>query len=268
MSTPPLVSAIILNYRTPHETLRCTDALLKQTIADQIEIIVVDNHSGDSSQKILRKLLGHGYPLKLLQTIKNLGWGQGNNFGAASAQGEHLLIINPDTTLDPHALEKMADYLQAHPDAGIIGPQLIFPDGTIRDSYRTFPTIPDVLIKRTFLRFCFPNRMRKYLQLDESPHETREVDWIVGACLFMRRELFESLGSFDSRYFLFFDDIDLCRRCKDAGKRVVFFAEAKAHDSQHRLSEGGIFSFFFKRSVRTHVADAIKYFWKWRKQRD
>lgn len=240
------------------------EALKKQTIVDDLEIIVIDNHSGGNSMQLLRPLLGKGDRITVFETPENIGYGRGNTLGVERAQGTYVLIINPDTMLEPTALHSMLAYLQDHPDVGILGPQLIFPNGTIRDSYRTFPTLADVVIKRTWLRFFFPKRMGVYLQWAEDPHEVRAVDWIVGACLFMRKDFFETLGGFDPRFFLFFEDTDLCRRCWLQGKKVVYFPVAKAHDGEHRLSSGGVLTFFRKKSARIHLRSALKYFWKWR----
>ena len=262
-----MISVIVLNYRTPHETLRCIDALRKQTIAQDIEIIVIDNHSGDKSMNILRPLLQSDDRIILLETPENLGYGKANNLGAARAHGEYLLIINPDTTLERDALEKMLQYLESHPEVGILGPQLILPDGSIRDSYRTFPTPLDIFIKRTWLRFFFPKRMGGYLQWGHNPHDVRSVDWIVGACLFLRKDFFEALGGFDPRFFLFFEDTDLCRRAASLGKKVVYFPLAKARDGENRLSSGSTFVFFTKKTARIHLSSALKYFWKWRGQK-
>ena len=261
----PLVSAIVLTYKkssTP-DTINCVEVLLKQTISQDIEIIVVDNHSADGSIEALRPLLAPGRPVQLIQTPKNLGYGKGNNFGAVRARGEFILIINPDNTLESDGLEKMITYLNENPDVGILGPKLIFPNGTIRDSFRTFPTPFDLIIKRTVLRLIFKKRMSRYLQWDKDPNEVRDVDWLVGACLFMRRDFYEELGGFDKRFFLFFEDADICRRCWKLGKRVVYFPDTTAHDSEQRLSAGGIFSLFTKKTTRIHVASAIKYFFKW-----
>lgn len=265
MDNPPTVSAIVLNYRTPQDTLRCVQALLRQTIAQEVEVIVIDNHSGDDSLKIFRSLLGKGQPVQLLETPENIGYGRANNLGAKRAQGEFLLIVNPDTSLEPDAVEKMVAFLRSHPDVGILGPQLVLPNGKVRDSFRTFPTPTDIFIKRTVLRFLFRRRMSEYLQWHEDPNATRDVHWVVGACLLMRRHFFQELGGFDPRFFLFFEDTDLCRRCWEAGKRVVYFPLAKAHDGEHRLSSGGLLSLFTKKTMRIHLTSAVKYFWKWRK---
>jgi GT2 family glycosyltransferase len=268
MHHPPTISAIILNYRTWQDTTRCIQALLQQTIARELEILVVDNHSRNDSIGSLRNRWRSHPQVRLLEAPRNIGYGRGNNLGAAFARGEYLLIVNPDTLLLPEALERMLRFLQNHPDVGIVGPRLTFPDGNIRDSFRTFPSPKDVFIKRTLLRTLFSKRLRTYLQKDADPQRTRDVDWVVGACLFLRRDLFQELGGFDPRFFLFFEDTDLCRRCLQAGKRVVYFPEAEALDGEHRLSSGGLFSLLTKRTVRIHITSALKYFWKWQKATD
>jgi N-acetylglucosaminyl-diphospho-decaprenol L-rhamnosyltransferase len=266
MTDSPLVSTIVLfhNARSASEAISCVKALMEQTIAHRIEVILVDNGAPEDAVHSLRSLLGRGHAISIVRAQGNIGYGKGNNLGAERARGEYILIINPDNRLETDALEKMVHFLQKNPHVGIVGPQLVFPDGSIRDSYRTFPTITDVLIKRTPLRFFFRERMKQYLQWDADPHETRAVDWMCGACLLMKRYIFEGLGGFDRRYFLFFEDIDLCRSTWERGLRVIYLPSAKAFDQEMRLSSGGIFSFFYKKTVRIHVVSAIKYFWKWR----
>ncbi|MBI1812529.1 glycosyltransferase family 2 protein [Candidatus Peregrinibacteria bacterium] len=277
----PIVSCIVLNYRTPRETHRCVNALLAQTINAppsplggegwNLEILIVDNHSDDESIQWLRNSFcppssrgGGGRGVAVLETPCNLGYGQGNDFGIHRARGKYILIINPDNELEPRGLETMIAAMEADASIGILAPQLVHEDGTIRDSYRTFPTPTDIFIKRSrFLRSLFPHRMRRYLQHAEDPHTIRDVDWIAGACLLMRRDFYHSIGGFDPRFFLFFEDTDLCRRVWTAGKRVIYFPAVHATDRKHRLSEGGILSILTKRATRIHLWSAARYFWKW-----
>jgi len=261
----PLVSAIVLNYRTPQDAVRCVQALLKQSIADQIEILVVENHSLDDSIGVLRNRFRNFDRVRVIETQENRGYGYGNNFGERFAMGEFFLFINPDTELEPQGLARLVAAMKEDKTIGILAPKLEFDDGTIRDSFRSFPTMLDIAIKRTFLRHLFPGRMRRYLQHDQDPSRVRETDWVVGACFLIRCSFYKELGGFDERFFLFFEDTDLCRRCWEAGKRVVFFPEVYAMDRKRRLSQGGILSLLTKRAGRAHVISAIRYFWKWRK---
>lgn len=259
------VSAIVLfhNQRSALEAAACVQALKQQTIAGNVEVIVVNNNADSDAVRSFEEKIA-GQSITLIHTGGNLGYGRGNNLGAKSAQGKYLLIINPDNRLEPNALATMVQYLGEHPDVGVVGPKLVFPDGSIRDSYRTFPHPFDVFIKRTPLRRFFPQRMKTYLQQDQNPHAIRNVDWMCGACVLFPRKLYEELRGFDERFFLFFEDCDLCRRVWEKRFRVVYLPTAVAHDNEQRLSAGGIVSFFTKKTVRAHVASAIKYFWKWR----
>ncbi|MFA7681652.1 MAG: glycosyltransferase family 2 protein [Candidatus Peribacteraceae bacterium] len=262
----PLVSAIVLNYRTPRDAVRCVMNLQCQSIAGQMEIIVVDNHSDDDSIGILRNRIASFGDVRIVETPRNLGFGSGNNIGERYAAGEYILIVNPDTEPQPDALERLIAVLREDRSIGIIGPKLVFPDGTVRDSYRTFPTIFDIVIKRTVLRHFFPTRLQRYLQHEKNPLTVRNTDWIAGACMLMRRDFFEQLQGFDPRFFLFFDDTDLCRRCWVMGKRVVYYPMVEARDRKQRLSGSGVLPLLFTSAGRAHLASAVKYFQKWRKR--
>ncbi len=258
----PLVTAIILNFRAPQLTVGCVMALQKQTIAQQMEVLVIDNHSEDDSIGVLRNRLSHFTNVHIVETPLNLGYGKGNNYAARLAHGEYLLICNPDNILEPTALERMVHELEHDPTIGILAPRLVHEDGTVRDSSRAFPSLLDVFVKRTFLRAIFPERMRRFLKSTHQRVRT-DVDWVVGACFLIRRTDFQLLGGFDPRFFLFFEDTDLCRRIGKTGKRVVYDPSIIATDRKQRLSGEGFWTIFFSKTGRIHLVSAVKYFWKW-----
>lgn len=275
---PPLVSAIVLNYRTPQHAVRCVQALLKQAMSpelwaqssklkaqDLLEVIVVDNHSQDDSIGVLHNRLARFPTVRIVESADNRGFARGNNLGTRFATGRYLLIINPDNELLPGSLEQMVHTMEADPSIGLLAPMLLHEDGSVRHSVRTFPSIADVLIKRTILQKLCQARLAKYLQLEEDPTRQRDVDWVVGACMLIRADTYHELKGLDERFFLFFEDMDLCRRLRQVGKRVVYFPQARAADRKHRLSEGSVLTLPFKRAGRAHVKSAVKYFWKWRK---
>ncbi|MDA1208838.1 MAG: glycosyltransferase family 2 protein [bacterium] len=259
-----LVSAIVLNYRSPQDTVRCVEALQKQTVVDQLQIIVVDNHSEDDSIGVIRNQLGHMSNVEIVESSTNTGFGSGNNYAEQFADSDYILFINPDNALESSGLEKMLTHMQQHSEIGILAPQLVFADGTVRDSHRVFPSFVDICIKRTPLRRLFPKRLDRYLERNVNPQAVRQVDWVVGACFLISRALFADLGGYDERYFLFFEDTDLCRRCLESGKQVVYFPVVHALDRKQRLSGGGFFALFLHKTGRVHIASALKYFWKWR----
>ncbi len=258
MSSTPLISAIVLNYRSPRDTVRCVQALKKQTIADQLEILAVDNHSDDESIGFLRAQLSGLPDVRIVEERGNLGYGRGNNAAAKLARGQYLLIINPDNILPPEGLEKMLAVLKSDEKIGIVGPALVYPDGSIRPSARTFPRPGDLLRKRVF-----PKTWHATYQKQLHATEMMNVDWLVGACLLLRTDLYKELKGFDERFFLFFEDIDLCRRIHAKGKSVMYLSSLKVLDRKGRLSGSSIFSLFTRKTTRIHLASAIKYFWKW-----
>jgi GT2 family glycosyltransferase len=246
--------------------VRCAHSLLAQELPGGLEIFIIDNHSQDDSIGVLRTRLRSLPNIHILESRDNVGYARGNHIGILRAEGRYLLIINPDNELAPGALAQMISVMEADPGIGILAPKLIHEDGSVRDSARSFPSITDVLIKRTFLQHVFPGRLERYLERHADPSTPRDVDWVVGACLLIRRDLFAQLGGFDERFFLFFEDMDLCRRCWALGKRVRYFPAAIAQDRKRRLSEGTILSLLRKQAGRAHLISAVKYFAKWHGQ--
>ncbi len=260
----PLVSAIVLNYKSPKDCIHCVEALLHQTIKTKLDILLIDNHSNDDSIQFLRNRYRSTPHVRIFESNRNRGYGQGNEIGIQDAQGEYLLIINPDNELEPSGLETMIEKMEKDSSIGILAPQLVHEDGSIRESSRLFPSMFDVFVKRTVFRKFFGERIDRYLQHAEDPHKTRDVDWVAGACLLIRKDLYQELGGFDPRFFLFFEDTDLCRRVWKAGKRVVYFPSVHAKDRKKRLSDGGFLSIFTKKTMRIHLLSGVRYFWKWR----
>ncbi|MBM3231641.1 glycosyltransferase family 2 protein [Candidatus Peregrinibacteria bacterium] len=259
----PLVSVIVLNYRSPQAAVRCVLHLLEQSIAGQIEVIVVDNHSQDDSVGVLRNRLGHLSAVRIVETPRNVGFGGGCNLGARFARGEFLLINNPDKLLQRDGIETLLRRMREDKRIGIIGPKLLYSDGSVRPSARAFPSPLDVIAKRSFLSVLLPGRMARYLQNGAEDEPERRVDWVVGGCFLISKDLFFSLGGFDESFFLFFEDTDLCRRVIQTGRSVIYYPRVAAADRIARLSEGGILTLLCTPTGRAHVRSALHYFAKW-----
>lgn len=259
----PLVTAIVLNTWAGRRTVACVRALLEQTVADRMEVIVVDNHSQDDSIGTIRNNLKDPR-VRIVETRSNLGFGGGYGAGLACARGAYVLINNPDKTLQSDGVALLLRELEKNPGIGIIAPKLVHEDGTVRSSARAFPQPLDVIAKRTILSHLFVRRVERYLQTNLPLSGMQDVDWVVGGCLLARADLLRELNGFDHRFFLFFEDIDLCRRCWLAGKRVVFCGDVQATDRKRRLSEMHLLRMPLSRVGRAHIVSALKYFWKWR----
>lgn len=261
----PKVSAIVLNYNLKYLPRLCIESLQRSETNFPFEIVVPDNGSRDESLDYLRDMHKKG-EITLVEIGKNLGFGNGNNEGVKHAKGKYVLILNPDVGVEPDTIQKMTDYMEAHPDVGLLGPQLYFFNGQIQDSCRRFMRPMDLIIKRTPLRHLplFDERIARYLMADYDKKKTQEVDFVTGACIMLPRKVFEEVGGFDPRYFMFMEDADLCRTLWSRVYKVVYFPSARALHYHKRLSGGNLFSLLTKRIFWMHITSAVRYFWKWR----
>lgn len=260
---PPLVSAIVLNTNAARQTAQCVQKLQEQTLIDDMEIIVVENHSGDDSANYLRNQQTRGWPFRLVETAHNDGFGHGYNTGIRYASGDYILINNPSKILPPNGIEQLVKRLQQDETIGLIAPALQHPDGSFRASARRYPKPLDLVAKRTMLKSIFGRQLKRYLDIKTPDNQLREVEWVAGGCIMMRRQLFEDLGGFDERFFLFFEDTDLCRRVRKAGWRVVYDPTVIGADKKQRFSDGGLFKLISTRIGRSHIVSAVRYFHKW-----
>jgi GT2 family glycosyltransferase len=147
------------------------------------------------------------------------------NRGIVNSSGRLLLALNPDVMLTPGCVETLAEFLDRHPDAGICGPKLLNSDGTMQLSCRSFPTPTNVFFGRRSIwnRFFPRNRLsRTFLQADLDYSTVQEVDWLMGACMMIKRKVVEATGYFDEDYFLFAEDTDYCYRARGSGFKTYF----------------------------------------------
>lgn len=264
------LSIIIVNYRSRAKLLSCLESI-RQSADEGLskEIIIVDNNSGDDLSGIIFKDKNES----LILSKKNLGMGGGNNLGLERARGEFALILNPDTVLRPGAIKIMVDYLRQEPTVGLVGPKLLNPDGSLQLSCRRWPSIFLPILRRTSLgrRFrVFQRAVDKFLMTDFDHNHIRPVDWLLGSCLLIRRELVLSDGSmwrprFDHRYFMYFEDTDLARQLWSRGWSVVYHPQALVvHDHQRQSARYPWYmAVVLDPLARAHLSSWLKYFIKW-----
>ncbi|MDZ4803665.1 MAG: glycosyltransferase [Candidatus Eisenbacteria bacterium] len=142
--------------------------------------------------------------VQLIESPTNRGFAAGVNLGLARASGEHLLVLNPDIVVHPGSIDRLVDFMAAHPQAGLVAAKLLNPDGTLQPTCRTRYTVKTILLRRTILGKLFPNdrTLREHLMLDYDHATPRNVDWVAGACLMVRWEALEEVGPMDERYLL------------------------------------------------------------------
>jgi GT2 family glycosyltransferase len=229
MKEKPVLSIVIVSWNVREDLRECLQSLLRdegsRLESGEIEIIVVDNASTDGTAGMVNLEFPR---VKLLVNSQNLGYTKANNIGINHSRGKYILLLNPDTIVHQGALQALIDCAESHPEAGIIGAKLLNPDGSVQRSARSFPDIGAGLFRNTFLGRLFPNNpfVRRYLLADFGYDEVREVDWVSGAAMLVRRDLIERIGGLDERFWAYCEDVDLCWRTWQAGYKVLFCPNA------------------------------------------
>lgn len=257
------LSLIILNYESAGLVRECIRGIHAARLALSYEIIVVDNNSGDG----VGAMLARSFPgVRFIGSPVNGGCAAGNNLGLLAAQGAYALILNPDIAVLPGAIETLVTFLDAHPDAALVAPQLVNPDGTTQLSCFRFPDPLIPILRRTPLGNLpgARRRLRAYLLTSWDHTDTRTVDWVLGACMLVRMEAVERVGLMDERFFLYFEDVDWCRRFWAAGYKIYYHPASRMVHYHRRLSAvnpglKGILS----ASTRVHIVSGLRYFAKY-----
>ncbi len=258
------VSIVILNYKSKGDTLNCIKSIEEaEWNSLRYEIIVVDNSSEDS----IGKILAWQYPeIIFIQNQKNLGMGAGNNVGIRRARGDYVVIMNPDTIAMHDTFVKLYDFMKASNKVGVVGPLQYNPDKTIQDScYRWYGLLTPAYRRTPLGKLPFAKKDLDRLLMKDFDHQTeREVDWLLGSFLFCRVEALKQIGLFDERFFMYFEDTDLCRRFWEKKWQVVYYPEAKIiHNHARKSAQEPWYKFFTSRSTRGHIGSWLKYLLKW-----
>jgi N-acetylglucosaminyl-diphospho-decaprenol L-rhamnosyltransferase len=221
------LSVVIVSYNTSDLLNNCLSSIEAWLEANSHtgEIIVVDNASTDGTSSMIRRRFPE---IRLIENRHNAGFAAANNQGMQAARGRYIVLLNPDTTVLGDAFGQLADYLEQHPETGIVGPRLMYPDGTVQSSRRRFPTRLTGYLESTIVQDYWPDNhvVRRYYLADRSDDATQEVDWLVGACLMVRREAIESAGLLDERYFMYSEEVEWCYRMKRHGWNTVYLPSA------------------------------------------
>jgi len=190
------------------------------------EVIVVDNGSRDGSAEMVRSRFAGA---RLIANDDNRGFGRAQNQALKTFAGRYLLMLNPDARMaGTDCLARLISFADSEPKTGIIGIRILNPDGSLQFSARHFPTLGAGLFRNTFLGRLFPkNRfVRQYLMADWNHDEVRDVDWVSGAAMAVRREALEDIGLLDEAFFMYCEDVDICYRAHQKGWRVCYFPQS------------------------------------------
>ena len=214
------LSIIIVNWNTREILKQSILSIVKETNSIKYEIIVVDNNSSDGSAEMIKR----EFPFVILiESPVNKGFANGNNKGLKKAKGGYLMLLNSDTIIIDHAIEKLINFLEINKEIMMIGPKLLNKDGSFQKSCRR--NLPN--IKNSFLYFLkIKNKSKKSYEINTSPNIASYCEAISGAAILMRREVYDKIGGLDEQFFMYGEDLDYCKRIFDQGWKIYYLSDA------------------------------------------
>lgn len=210
------VSVIIVTFNSRETIKKCLESVFKY--APKAEVLVVDNNSQDKTVEEIKKF---GKKVILIESLENLGFAKACNLAASKATGNYLFFLNPDTEILNNALDKLVEFADNHPEAALIAPQLIKKNGEIQPSVKKLPTILGVILEYYF------RQTGTYHEFIPNGNEPVEVEAVYGAAMLIKKEIFQKIKGFDERYFIYYEDLDLCKKIKKLGLKVVYYPNAR-----------------------------------------
>lgn len=240
----PNISALIVNFNNCVALERCVLSLLHQEDIN-LEVIVIDNCSTDGSSQIMKK---YERRIKWIQLERNVGFGSAINAGAKIASGNFFAILNNDLEFCPRSLRKLVDQLILNPDLSCVVPKLVFENGLTQKSCRELPYLGAELAELFGVSRILPEKYGNYFLTKWNHESSRLVEQAAGACLVMSARVFREVGGFDTRYPLYFEDVDLCRKISNLGG-IYYNHEVKVVHSGESTAR--------KYRVKTTIAIAI-----------
>jgi N-acetylglucosaminyl-diphospho-decaprenol L-rhamnosyltransferase len=211
-------SIITVNYASWPYTLRCVDSLYKTGYED-FEVIIVDNDQESAVPEI-------PHAVRLIRNPKNVGFARACNQGILASDGEYIVLINPDTLVEGDFFESLEEFFDQNLEAGVAGPRIVDGEGNLQLSARKELSFVSGFLGRTSL---FPKNplVRRFFPAAQKLSDPVVVDWVSGACMIIRRRTIEEIGPMDERFFMYFEDADLCRRAREAGWLVYYLPQVE-----------------------------------------
>ncbi|WP_299784499.1 glycosyltransferase family 2 protein [uncultured Roseobacter sp.] len=227
--TPQIVVSII-NYKTKTLTLNCLQSVLADIGSQAVQVVIVDNASGDGSAEEIAAWIDAqpaNTPVTMIRSETNTGFSGGHNLAIAAVKADHYLLLNSDAVLKPGFLSSILQTAQAHPEAGLVAPQIETDNGDIQVSCFRFHSPQSELIRAASSR-PVTHLFRRYVVALEPPVETSRVEWASFACILLNARMIDDIGPMDEGYFLYFEDAEYCLRARRAGWGIVQDTQAIA----------------------------------------
>ena len=258
------LSIIITSYKNPELLKVCLDSIKKNCSIKECEIIVADSETQEKTEIMMRE----DYPeITFIPSPKNIGFGATMRRGYQASRGEYVLILNSDIIVKAGSVEKLLDYLKNNPAVGVVGPKLLNFNESLQYSCFRFYTPLTIVYRRTFIgKLAFAKKQIDTFLMKEFDHNTpKEVDWVMGSAMLVRRKNIEKVGLIDERFKMYFEDTDWCRRFWENGFKVVYSPDSQMYHYHGKGSadKNAIISLFTNRLAWIHITSAVKYFIKY-----
>jgi len=231
------IAVIIVNWNAREDLRRCLESLYADPLPHvSYDVWVVDNASDDGSAGMVASKFPQ---VNLLINADNAGFSKANNQAIARTNSRYVFLLNSDAFIHAGALDQLVAYADAHPKAGIVGPRVLNPGGTLQFSCRRFPSLGAGFFRNTYLGRLFPHNKfaRDYLMVDFDHAQDSAVDWVSGCAMLIRRGLIEQIGALDEQFYMYCEDVDLCQRAWEGGWEVVYAPEAVVTHAIGRSSD-------------------------------
>jgi len=251
------LSLVIVNYHSAQSLNASLTSLSETNVDSNLEVFVVNNGSGHELASVWKT---SKFRIQWIQNHSNIGFAAAANVGFRASSRDFVLVLNPDVLVQTEALETLLETLTLNPDAAIALPRLNNPDGSLQYSCRRFYDFTTLLMRRAPFNKIVPDHpaIREHLMLDWDHQTVAEVDWGLGAAMLVRRDAISEANLFDERFFLYFEDVDLCLRMRRQGWKVLY-NPAAAFVHEHQRESGQTWNFAAKRH---HLVSLMKFLCK------
>ena len=257
------VTFVTVAYKAPDMIRNLLKGVEEANFSFPFEYILVDNNVGDGTGEMVRRR----FPwVTVIDAPGNIGFGAGHNLAFAHARGEYVMLFNPDLTVFPGEMEKLLAFADKEQNVGVVGPRVLNPNRTLQRTFHRFHRVMDPVYRRTVLGKTPWGRraIERFLMKDANEHAIQDVDGLFAAAFLIRRTALDAFGLFDERFFMYFEDVDMCRRSWESGWRVCYAPVATfVHFHQRESDVKHLWQSLSNPLSRIHITSALKYFLKY-----
>jgi GT2 family glycosyltransferase len=256
----------VTSYKNPSVLRLCLESLRKNILCENFETLVLDSSTEEDTEMMMREEFPE---ILFFPHSKNLGFARLVNKGLRKASGDYILILNADIVIEKKSVDILLEYLKKNPRVGLVGPKLLNFDGKVQPSRFRFYTPLIILYRRTVLgKFKFAKKTTdQFLYKGKDPEKPQEVDWIMGSAMMASRNAVKEVGMMEENFgFMYFEDVDWCRRFWEKNFKVLYcpYARMFHYHGKGSASISPFKAIFFNKLTREHIKSGLKYFWKYR----